>query len=165
MSLIGSVISGLIKLTPCLTRGNPDLFWTPFSRLRAEALWRASTGMTGVVVRNNALYKPVTVSLHPSRLNNLNLLPPPVNPQYDLCTTSSVRHRKHLFPCDRTPLGCRIQMRRGNFPSVVSLTLLCNTPFVPSRASGRTVFSECPERSRRKGSPRTDCKVITVTLH
>jgi hypothetical protein len=71
MSLIGSVIPGLIKLalagpvldTGCLTRGNPDLFWTPFSRLRAEALWRASTGMTGVVVRNDALYKSVTLSL------------------------------------------------------------------------------------------------------
>ena len=25
----------------------------------------------------------------------------------------------------------------------------------PSRASGRTVFAECPERSRRKGSART----------
>ena len=35
-------------------------------------------------------------------------------------------------------------------------------PFVPSRASGRTVFPECPEQSRRKDSPRTDHTILKI---
>jgi hypothetical protein len=30
------------------------------------------------------MYQWVTVSLHPSRLKNLNVLSPPVNPQYNI---------------------------------------------------------------------------------
>ena len=46
------------------------------------------------------------------------------------------------------------ELVKSHIPYVVhaSTKPVLSEPFVPSRASGRTVVSECPERSRRTGS-------------